>query len=168
MSNKAEFRSFCSYGWHKGFYNDKDTKKSLLDINYTDFFEKPLDEEFPYDSAYELLCGSCHHFSLSLQKILNYNPYIIEGNNHVGFHSFCQIYRKKRWYYIDARGITTSFDEFMEIAKNFVSDEYTIRPVGPNDIDEWEKDSDYNEEALAFAEAVIVKYKECYTLSNEG
>ena len=56
----------------------------------------------------------------------------------------------------------------MEIAKNFVSDEYTIRPVGPNDIDEWEKDSDYNEEALAFAEAVIVKYKECYTLSNEG
>lgn len=164
MSNIWEFRSFCSYGWHKGFYNDENSEKTLFDINYTDFFEAPQDEDFPYDSAYDLLCGSCHHFSLSLQRIFNYNPYIIEGNNKVSFHSFCQIYRKKRWYYIDARGITTSFDEFMEIAQNFVTDEYTIRPVGPDDINEWKKDSYYNDEALAFAEAVIRKYKRYYTL----
>ena len=52
----------------------------------------------------------------------------------------------------------------MSVAREFVSDEYTIRPVTPDDIEEWEKDSDYNEEAYAFSEAVIEKYKECYTL----
>ena len=45
-----------------------------------------------------------------------------------------------------------------------MTDEYIIRPVNSNDIDEWERDSDYNEEAYAFAEAVINKYKECYIL----
>ncbi len=156
--------STCQYGWHKGFYNENDIMDALYAVNYTDFFEEPDDDEFPYDSAHSLLRGSCHHFALSLQKVLGYNPYIIEGNNKTSFHVFCQIYQRRSWYYIDARGITTSFDEFMSVAREFVSDEYTIRPVTPDDIEEWEKDSDYNEEAYAFSEAVIEKYKECYTL----
>ena len=49
----------------------------------------------------------------------------------------------------------------MDIAKKFVTDEYIIRPVDSNDIDEWKGDS-YSEEGCAFAEAVINKYKECY------
>lgn len=52
----------------------------------------------------------------------------------------------------------------MFVAREFVSDEYTIRPVEEEDIEEWKKDSNYDDEALAFAEAVIEKYKECYTL----
>ena len=156
--------STCQYGWHKGFYNENDIMDALYAVNYTDFFEEPDDDEFPYDSAHSLLRGSCHHFALSLQKVLGYNPYIIEGNNKTSFHVFCQIYQRRSWYYIDARGITTSFDEFMSVARELVSDEYTIRPVTPDDIEEWEKDSDYNEEAYAFSEAVIEKYKECYTL----
>ena len=77
---------------------------------------------------------------------------------------FCQIYKNRTWYYIDARGITTSFDEFMEVAKKFVSDEFTIRRLTDDDIEEWENECDYNEEAYAFAEAIIEKYKDCYTL----
>lgn len=164
MYNRSQFYSFATYGWHKGFYNDDDYIKSLCNIDYTNFFEKPTDEDFPYDSADVLLCGSCDAFSLALHEIFNYNVYIIEGTKKPGFHSFCQVYRNKTWYYIDARGITTSFDEFMEIAKRFVSDEYTIRPITQNDIDEWKQDSYYDDEAFAFAKAVIEKYKECYTL----
>lgn len=48
--------------------------------------------------------------------------------------------------------------------KVFVTGEYIIRPVSADDVDEWERNSNYNEEAYAFAEAVINKYKECYTL----
>jgi hypothetical protein len=52
----------------------------------------------------------------------------------------------------------------MEAAKTFVTDEYIIRPVEPSDIEGWEKDCNYNKEAYAFSEAVINKYRECYTL----
>lgn len=163
MADRKDFISFQRYGWHKGFYNDDDINKSLSNIYYEDFFEYPDDEEFPYTAAWQLLMGSCNHFALGLKNVLGYTPYIIHGDNKVSFHSFCQIYKKGTWYYIDARGITTSFDEFMEVAREFVSDKYTIRAVDDEDYAEW-KDDNYYEEALAFAEAVIEKFKECYTL----
>lgn len=164
MKDRKNFISTCQYGRHKGFYNEDNFSEALCSINYTDFFEYPDDDEFPYDSAHSLLCGSCHHFALALNKVMGYNAYIIQGNDKKSFHAFCQIYRGKNWYYVDARGITSSFDEFLTVAREFVGDEYTIRPVTAEDIDEWKKDSDYDDEALAFAEAVIKKYNECYSL----
>lgn len=52
----------------------------------------------------------------------------------------------------------------MSVAKTFVTDGFIIRPVEINDVDEWEKDDNYNDKAYAFAEAVIERYKECYVL----
>lgn len=164
MNYRKAFISTCHYGWHKGFYNDGDYSSALGHIKYTDFFDDPYTEEFPYDSAEVLLCGSCNIFAFCLQKCLGYNAYVIEPNDKNGCHMFCQIYKNRTWYYIDARGITTSFDEFMEVAKKFVSDEFTIRRLTDDDIEEWENECDYNEEAYAFAEAIIEKYKDCYTL----
>ena len=165
MENADKLIIFERYEEHKGFYNYSDGEKALCNIRYSDFFEYPKnDDEFPYVSAHELLCGSCNYFAVSLSKIFNYNPYIIEGKNKRGFHAFCQIYRNRRWYYVDARGITSSFDEFMDVAKIFVTDEYIIRPAASEDIEEWESDSNYNEEAYAFAEALIKKYKKYYVL----
>lgn len=164
MRVRQQFSSFGYHGFHKGFYNDDNASESLNSINYSNFFTEPDDDSFPYQTAYMLLCGSCHIFALSLQKLLKYNAYIIEGNNKCSFHSFCQVYRNKQWYYIDARGITSSFDEFMDIAKTFVSDEYTIRAVSDDDIKEWKKDCVYDKEAYEFAKAIIRKYKECYTI----
>lgn len=163
MAERKDLISHQRYGCHKGFYNDKDFVKTLRSIGYGDFFDYPQDDEFPYDSAEDLLRGSCNHFVLGLKNVLGYTPYIIQGNNKVSFHAFCQIYKNREWYYIDARGITTSFDEFMEVAQEFVTDSYTIRAVNEQDIEEWKAD-DYFEEALSFAEAVIEKYIECYTL----
>ena len=64
MWSRDDMISVESYGWHKGFYNDKNFSDSLRNIRYDDFFEYPDDLEFPYDSAHELLRGSCHHFAL--------------------------------------------------------------------------------------------------------
>ena len=163
MKDRNTFVSLQHYGWHKGFYIDEDFDDTLSHIYYEDFFECPGDEEFPYTSACQLLRGSCNHFALGLQNVFGYTPYIIEGDNKVSFHSFCQIYKKGIWYYVDACGVTTSFDEFMDVAKEFVSDKYTIRVVSDKDIKEW-KDEDYYTEALSFAEAIIKKYKECYEI----
>lgn len=163
MSYRVELCAFGRYDFHKGFYRDETPDKQLENTYYADFFELPDDIEFPYDTAHSLLCGSCHLFALSLNKIFGYTPYIINGITGGGFHAFCQIYRNKKWYYIDARGITSSFSEFMDVAKTFVSDEYVIRQATSADIKEWTKDENYLEEALAFAEAVIERYKECYS-----
>ena len=50
----------------------------------------------------------------------------------------------------------------MDIAKQFVSNEYIIRPVNDKDIEKWEEQPYYDDEAYAFAEAIINKYRECY------
>ncbi len=85
IKDRKDLYSFNNYGWHKGFYNEEDIMKSLYQIRYTDYFEESEDDEFPYDSAYQLLCGSCNHFAVALNKLLNYNVYIIEGNNKRNF-----------------------------------------------------------------------------------
>ena len=163
MSYRNELCSFGRYDFHKGFYRDENPERQLENTYYADFFEQPDDIEFPYGTADLLLRGSCHLFALSLKKVFGYTPYIIKGVTGGGFHSFCQIYRNKKWYYVDARGITSSFSEFMDVAKTFVSDEYIIRQVTTTDSKEWTEDENYVEEGLAFAEAVIERYRECYS-----
>lgn len=158
---------FCNNSeFHKGFYNDDDPMQSLCNIEYTEFFELPDDDDFPYWSAWSLLCGSCELFALALQEMLGYNPYVIEGTNGTGFHAFCQIYKNGKWYYVDARGITSCFNEFMDVAKIFVKNEYIIRPVSATDIDEWKKEDEYGDikAGLSFAKAVIEKYQLHYVL----
>lgn len=90
---------------------------------------------------------------------------MIRGINGRSFHVFCQVHKDGRWFYIDARGVTSSFNEFMDIAKVFVSDEYTIKSVDQSDIDEWKKDDNYYDEAVAFSEAIIGKYKTFYSVN---
>ena len=163
MDRKSDLISFSGFGWHKGFYNFDDITDALCKIRYTDFFEYP-DDEFPYDSAHSLLCGSCNHFAVALKNVLGYTPYIIETADKRGFHAFCQVYRNGRLYYVDASGMTSSFDEFMVVAREFVRGEYTINQATQDVIAEWESGSEYNEEAYAFADAVIRKYIDFYTV----
>lgn len=162
MSYRNELRIFNHNEHHKGFYNDDNPTDPLYDIKYTDFWDE-IDEDSPYYFAHSLLCGSCHIFALSLQRLLNYCPYIIEDKNK-GYHAFCQIYKNGTWYYVDARGITSSFDEFMTVARTFIRGEYIIREVSQEDIEEWKNEDYYTEEGYSFAQAIIEKYKECYTL----
>lgn len=167
MDRKGEWISFRRFDWHKGFYNVEgvdDITKALLEIRYEDFYEYPNDEEFPYDSAWSLLRGSCNHFAVALNKVLGYTPYIIETPNRKGFHAFCQVCKSGRVYYVDARGMTSSFDEFMVVAREFVPGEFTIKQATQDVIEEWESGSRYNEQAYAFAEAVIKKFIGCYTV----
>lgn len=164
MSQRNSFCDITCVEKHKGFYNDADPERELNKILYEDFFGGQNDEDFPYETAFQLLCGSCHIFALSLQKAFGYIPYIIEGREKKGFHAFCQICSGKTRYFIDARGITSSFNEFMTVAGRFAPNEIIIRLITSDDVNNWETKDNYNKEAYAFAEAVISEYKECYTL----
>ena len=147
---------------HKGFYNDPDPERQLSDVEYTEFFE--FDDNCIYSDASQLLRGSCHIFALSLSKILGYTPYLIERKDKKGFHAFCQVYKNYQQFYVDARGVTASFDEFMDVAGDFVTGEFIVREITPQDIEKWENTEDCYEEALLFSEAVIKEYEECYRI----
>lgn len=141
------------------------TEQSLDNIRYSDFFEEPDVDDFPYDSACQLLCGSCHIFALSLQKLLHYDVYVIEANIKKTFHAFCKVCRNGVCYFVDVRGITSNIDEFKKGIEIFIHNEHTIRPVSDDDIRKWEEDSNkYDKEGYEFAEAVIKKYKKHYTV----
>ena len=165
MDKRSELISFGRYEWHKGFYNYTNAEDSLCNISYTDFFATlPDDDDFAYDDAYPLLRGSCHVFAVALSQVLGYTPYIIESENQKGFHAFCQTYQKRRLFYVDARGATTSFDEFMDVAKSFVHGEFVIRKITTQEIEEWKRSENYFVEALSFAEEIIKKYEEYYRI----
>ena len=164
MSSMDKFRTRNQIAYHKGFYNADNLLDGLYEVLYQDFFDVPEDEEFPYTQAEHLLKGSCHLFAMALNKIFGYTPYIIEPKHKRGVHAFCQIYKSGQWYYVDARGITTSFDEFMGDIKIFVNNEYMIRPIEQSDIDKCSENDDYAKEGYAFAEAIINKYKSFYEL----
>lgn len=92
------------------------------------------------------------------------SPYVINETTGRGFHAFCQIYKEKKWYFVDARGVTTSFSEFAGGIIRFVEGEFIIRPVGDDDIMNWKSYNEYSDDGLKFAEAFIEKYKEYYLI----
>ena len=96
MRNKeTEFiADFCES--HKGFYNDENPEKSLLNINYSDFFTLTDSNDPPYENAHSLLCGYCHIFALALKNILGYNPYIIEGINDKNYFQYEKMFTAKQ------------------------------------------------------------------------
>lgn len=154
----------CGDCRHKGFYNCDNAESALNKIAYTDYFDAEPNEEFPYGTADSLLRGSCQLFALSLSKMFGYQAYVIECIYTKRFHAFCRVSKNGQLYYIDARGVTTSFDEFMEVASFFVPSDYNIREITSTDLEVWNSDEEYLMEALAFAEAVIKDYEENYRI----
>ena len=98
--------------------------------------------------------------------MFGYRAYIIEERNNKGFHAFCKEYVNDRWFYIDARGITSSFSEFMIAVEVFVHEEYIIRPIKESDIAEWDEyaalECPGHKMRYIFVEEIIKKYRECY------
>ena len=103
---------------------------------------------------------------MKVEAILGYRAFIIEACDGKGQHVFCQATLNGKNAFIDARGVTTSFDEFMEVAAEFVKGPFVIRLIDKDDAAEWQRNSDTNshEEYLALAEAVIKANIECYKL----
>ena len=163
MNIQQKLCAFTVRGFHKGFYLFEDPLDALNTIVYSDFFQESNDDEFPYDSAYSFFSGSCHLFALSLNRLLDYRAYIIKGNGSNSFHAFCQIYKNSQWYYVDARGVTSSFDEFINDAKQFITNEYSIQPISEEDIKSWEQEP-YFDDAMEFAKGIIKKYNSYYKI----
>lgn len=171
MDENSHYKSFDCWGYHKGYYNEEDYQDILAGIDYSDRPECPKDEDdeednasFIWSCADHLLHGECSCFALALRDIFGYSLYIMESEDKKGFHAFCKVSRNQKSYYIDARGVTTSFEEFMTVASLFVGDQYTMRPATAEDVEGWEGDGEYYEHAFSFSKVFIDDHKEYYTV----
>lgn len=169
LPGKTERSKYCSVHRteiHKGFYCDDNDFANLLEIDFDGHLNQIDDGEEHLTSAECLLRGSCQAFALKVEEILGYKAFIIRECGGKGHHVFCQATIDGKNAFIDARGVTTSFDEFMEVAAEFVQGPFEIRRVNENDIAEWQRNSDTNshEEHLALAKEVINANIDCYEL----
>lgn len=140
-------------------------KNGLQGDNLSDL----LAESFTYSiqkntfDANTFLHGVCDIFAYALAKLFNYTIYQVVDDNGYIVHAFC-IYRKNNTnLYIDARGITSDYDDFISDFEDFFEDEnlkYKFQPFNYKNFEEYSTE-DFNEfylQAINF----ISKYKEYY------
>ncbi len=90
--------------------------------------------------------------------------HIIEQTNKKGFHVFCQVYKDNNWYYIDVRGATSDFNEFINGIRLFIKSEFIIRKVTDYEIIAWEDGIEDINITREFALAMIKKYRNYYMI----
>ena len=114
-------------------------------------------EAFPYDDADDFLQGACQLFAYALKEAFEYKVYKIQSGT--SFHIFCKSDDGR--VYIDVRGKTVSF-------KEFVQGLFSIKTEIDNSEEYKFIESDFNQPfydvGLMFAEAIIQDDLERYAL----
>lgn len=120
-----------------------------------DIIEKDLDTYFPFKDADAFRQGACQLFADALKKRFGHKVYIIESGN--AFHIFCK--SEDGRLYIDVRGKTPSFNEFVQGL-------FGINNETDNSQEYKFVDSDFNQPfhdiGRKFAEAIIRNDEERY------
>ena len=133
---------------HSKFYEgDKD----ILNIrNNNEIVEK--DEENPFEqfSAVDFMTGSCDIFSVCLNEKFDYKIYKIIQKKEVHYFCFSEIDKIK--YYIDVRGFTNSFNEFVNFYRMPKNGE--IKKVSKSEINETKRQK-YYLDGERFAKKII-------------
>lgn len=149
---KKLMKQFNEKHFHKGFYINH--MGDLDEISFEELMGYESDEEIGVYNASQLLHGVCYLFSYALHEVFDYDAFAIM-NNDILVHTFCRSQYENRPVYIDARGATTSFDEFLQ---GFVMD--SVWSIERQHLDEvWE---DRDMERYAFAKQVIRRYMSYY------
>ena len=147
--------------FHTGFYKEFrwNIENKLKEIENPNYDEKLYDLDCPYDNAYIFLQGICNIFALCLHNKYGYE--ICELNDENGTcHYFCIDYNKGVKRYIDVRGITTSYEEFINEFPNLknknIIQHKKINPLDFKDDEIWEN------AGYKFAEYVIDEKEKFY------
>lgn len=153
--------------YHTGYYLEPfwTIEPRLKSVTYEEVMgcKTPDDEEFIYDDAEIFLNGSCQLFSYALMEKFGYAPYKIEDSNHV--HYFCQASYQGKQVYIDVRGMTTDFGEFLQSSCISDNEATAIAPqeISDEELFEIEQDKIWG---LPFAKAIIERDIACYAFPN--
>lgn len=140
-----------------GFYNESDLRKitilqfskQLADSKSVKNLEGLLekDEHFIFDNADIFRQGVCQLFAYALQQKFGYKVYEIRAGT--AFHIFCKTLDNQ---YVDVRGMTPSFSEFIcGLNIPHIDNDTSVAYSFPNS----DFNGDYHNVALVFANALI-------------
>lgn len=147
---------------NKGYYSRKKLlcKYELETVKIEDFPEIEINdpnETCPYAAASDFLMGSCQLFALELNRKFGYPIYAIILKGQM-IHCFCQVRRDETTFYIDVRGITNNYSDFLLETNVSEEDDFTIQEYKVDLSDEWV------EIGLKFARLLIEKNPEYYKI----
>ena len=147
------------------YYSMKECLEKIPNPQFVD----PEDDSSEFHNVYEVasifLQGSCHLFSLALHQEFGYNAFEIRKG--MDCHFFCKATYMGEPIYIDIRGATTSWEEFLS---GTYADFHDYDEIIPPDIEETAKLDDpddlYAEDGLAFAKYLIHEHPEHYNIGT--
>jgi hypothetical protein len=162
--DKEQIKEYGNGHFHGGYYlsPNKSWRSCLSEILCDDCYIISNYENMadcPYDDAYTFLHGSCDLFACALHKQFGYEICEIENKNNKAIHWFCQSKYNGNTIYIDVRGATTDFGEFISEFEGLISenDSMTCKNIEDADL--------HNEWVITgflFAYAVINEHPEYY------
>lgn len=145
---------------HNGFYEELDElqKDGADDFGFLEnICISVCDIHGNQLSTYDLLHGYCTTFATLLHKKYGYTVYKIEKKNGDYIHCFCTAIWNGITYYIDVRGITNNYDEFISEFEDFVSKEESLQYTVP--VENFKNDYPF---AMELASKVESYFKEYY------
>ena len=159
---------------HNVFYSVLNSykNKNIHEANMTDLLGSIITTKKPvyFREQYVLndfLHGWCDIFADCLHKIYNYPIYRInnEYNEKILTHAYCKTKKANETLYIDIRGITNNFHEFIEEFEDFCSEEYARENeyLWMENIKESMDEEEYEDIKEACME-VLENYKEFYDI----
>ena len=152
--------------FHNGHYLSGNVDQSLKNVRNSKYSEIRCDDEDAVDYQYEtadiFLHGSCQLFSLALYKRFGYEAFKItwEGRH---IHYFCMIDVCRTKIFIDVRGMTTDFNEFVStFCPGLLHSPYSIEPQNIAEDEGLSAEGDVT--GYAFANEIIERYTHFYSL----
>lgn len=156
-------------GYHSGATENYYGMRALLSKIQNLQFVDPEDDSSEFHNVYEdasiFLQGACHLFSLALHQEFGYDAFEIRKGT--SCHCFCRAMYQGEPVYIDVRGATTSWEDFLS---GTFADFHDHDEIVPQDIEETAKLNDpddlYAADGLAFAKHLIHEHPEYYNVGN--
>ena len=151
---KRKINQFC-----KGFYSSKtEIKKILYEVKSQKLNSTLMNVDY---NAEIFLHGFCHIFAYALHKKYGYKIFEFKNPSGTMIHWCCIKKYKGYKLFIDVRGITSNYNEFLDEFQPDMGECPTIKNIVnlSKYNDEWE------EKWVDFANEIIEKYPEYYFLN---
>lgn len=148
--------------FHKGFYeNSKENSKSQFRKIINEDLTKELEDmDCIYYNAEIFLHGICHIFAYALQQRFGYDILEIKSKSGTTVHWCCSSIYDQKVAYIDVRGITTDYDEFLLEFQPLIGENPSKNKI----VDSMDYEDEWEPAGLKFANKIITKYYEYYSL----
>lgn len=148
--------------FHTGYYVGGESVKKLEQVDNPEWnFEDSDDAKpgFDYESANVFVKGSCNIFAIALAKNTHIKTFNWFGSNDGLVHAFGMTTYKGMDAYVDVRGATTDFEEFIQ---PFSSIGESFNPIPQNVMDEYIEMNESDRFGYRFAERLICEHRDYY------